>query len=836
MVDFKKRLKQPTSDKPIDPVALYDSLDRASDKGPLRPAQSHVLSEWHTRLRSKRDLIVKLHTGQGKTLIGLVMLQSRLNEGAGPALYLCPNTFLVNQTCEQAKQFGIATVQADDGLPDSFVSGKAVLVTTVQKLFNGKTRFGLGTSSHEVGTLLMDDCHACVDAIKQACSIVLKSTDEPYKQLVALFDSDLRHQGAGSYADILNGEYDALLPVPYWAWQDHVDSVTSILSASQKLDAIRFAWPLLRDRLTRCQCIVSGAGIEIVPFVPPLHLFGSYSNAKYRVFMSATVTDDSFLIKGLGLDADTILHPVIYPKEKWCGEKMILVPSLIDSALTRDKLLPHFAKANPKRRYGVVALCPSFKCAEPWAEHGAEVTSPEKINEQVQTLREAKTEKTLAIVNRYDGVDLPDDACRILILDSRPPATSLLDRYLEAVRPGSDILAQRTARTIEQGLGRSVRGEKDYCAVVLLGSDLVQAVRSPEVRKFYSSQTNTQIEIGNDIAEYAKEDIASGVDPASALAGLIKKVLDRDDGWKEFYVERMSKVPPETPNKRLLDIYAVELESEKYADMGQYDQAAKVMQTLLDGSKLSSGERGWYLQELARQTYQFSKVEAEKVQVSAHKSNMFLLRPKDGMVVKRLEVAQKRAEAISKWIARSESYAHLMVRVDAILSDLRFGVEAERFERAFDELGAMLGFSTQRPDKEWKEGPDNLWCLDVGQYLLAEAKSKVESDRDEIYKSESGQMNNACGWFANNYSGSSTSHILIHPAKKLGAGAAFNCPVQIMRSKELKALCRTVRAFAMEFSAAKLDNLSGTEIQKWVTKHGLDISSLLQNFSVPATD
>jgi replicative superfamily II helicase len=52
----------------------------------LRTAQRAILTEWHDALRSKRDLIVKLHTGQGKTLIGLLMLQSKLNEGIAPRL------------------------------------------------------------------------------------------------------------------------------------------------------------------------------------------------------------------------------------------------------------------------------------------------------------------------------------------------------------------------------------------------------------------------------------------------------------------------------------------------------------------------------------------------------------------------------------------------------------------------------------------------------------------------------------------------------------------------------------------------------------------------------
>ena len=82
--------------------------------------------------QDKRDVIVKLHTGQGKTLIGLLMLQLRLYAVKGLALYLCPDNFLIEQTCEQARQFGIATCTADPELPDEFLNSNKILVTSVQ--------------------------------------------------------------------------------------------------------------------------------------------------------------------------------------------------------------------------------------------------------------------------------------------------------------------------------------------------------------------------------------------------------------------------------------------------------------------------------------------------------------------------------------------------------------------------------------------------------------------------------------------------------------------------------------------------------------------------------
>jgi replicative superfamily II helicase len=115
MVDFRKHLAKKKVEKPVDPIVIYDQLDRSVEKGELRKAQVHILTNWFNTARDKRDVIFKLHTGQGKTLIGLLALQSKLNEGKGPALYLCPNNQLVEQTCSQARQFGVTVCRADDG-------------------------------------------------------------------------------------------------------------------------------------------------------------------------------------------------------------------------------------------------------------------------------------------------------------------------------------------------------------------------------------------------------------------------------------------------------------------------------------------------------------------------------------------------------------------------------------------------------------------------------------------------------------------------------------------------------------------------------------------------
>jgi replicative superfamily II helicase len=560
LVDFRKRLAKKDAGKRIDPIELYDTLDRASDKGELRTAQREILAEWHASHRNAKDIIIKLHTGQGKTLIGLLVLQSKLNEGKGPALYLCPNNFLIRQTFEQAKQFGITLQTADSELPSEFLDGQAILLTSVQKLFNGFSKFGIGTKSLSVGSVLMDDSHACIDAIRDAFCLRLTNEHPIFQGLLTLFAQELEEQGAGTFADIREGNGNDLLPVPYWAWEERQSDVVKLIAKHTSSNEVKFVWPLIKDGLAECECIVSSRGLEIAPYLVPLELFGSFYRASHRVFMSATVTDDSFLIRGLQLSPEVVRAPLTYSKEKWSGEKMILIPSLIDESLSRDVVVKEFAP--PKSRsYGVVALTPSFAGTKDWAKYGALVVDTNTINSAVEELRNRRFDRALVIANRYDGIDLPDDTCRILNFDSKPYTENLIDRYSEMCRTFSDATATRIARAIEQGLGRSVRGEEDYCVIIISGAELVAAVRSPDSRRHLSSQTRKQVDIGLEIASLAKEDLGNE-DPLSCLRGLISQSVKRDQGWKDFYAERMDSIEPELRESQILLTFQKELEAE----------------------------------------------------------------------------------------------------------------------------------------------------------------------------------------------------------------------------------------------------------------------------------
>lgn len=107
MANFSKYKKATISQKQTVPSKIYESLDRKSEAGPLRPTQDRILTEWYSNRRQDRDIIIKLPTGSGKTLIGLLIGLSYLNSNSGPVVYVCPNIYLMQQACADAEKFGI---------------------------------------------------------------------------------------------------------------------------------------------------------------------------------------------------------------------------------------------------------------------------------------------------------------------------------------------------------------------------------------------------------------------------------------------------------------------------------------------------------------------------------------------------------------------------------------------------------------------------------------------------------------------------------------------------------------------------------------------------------
>ncbi|ABS52530.1 DEAD/DEAH box helicase [Campylobacter hominis] len=836
MVDFKKKIALKSKSKITNPIDLYNTLDRKSIAGPLRPVQEYALDEWYNNRKDERDLIVKLHTGEGKTLIGLLMLQSALNLGEGPCIYVCPNIYLVEQVCGEAEKFGIPFCIIDNHnlIPNEFLSAEKILITHAHKIFNGKSIFGIGNNCIKAGTIVLDDSHACIDVLKNSFTITIsrENNEAIYNKILTLFSDDLIEQGEGSYLDIKAGEYDTLMMVPYWAWNSKRMELLSILSEYSLIDEIQFVWPLIKDKIIEYSCLISGNKIEITPYNVSVEQFRTFSSAKRRILMSATTQEDIFFVKGLDFSTNAVANPIKYPQSRWSGEKMLLMPSSIDEECDRDLVATQFAKLT-NAPFGVVAIVPNTKRAVYYEKIGAIFPKNNKeLFEVIDDLRKGKFSNTVVINNRYDGIDLPDESCRVLVIDSLPYLNSYFDKYEEKCCPNSEIINKKIAQKIEQGIGRAVRGEKDYCAIIVIGSDIEKFMRGVLTRKYFSSQTQKQIEIGFEVAKMAKEEILQDDTSMKQIFSLITQILNRDEGWKEYYASEMNEIEDGVLDTSIYERYAAETKLEKLFSDGEYEKASEETQKFIDKFINDDLEKGWYLEQMARYAYMYSEEKSKTLQKSAFKKNPQLLKPKEGIAYSKISfLNETRINKFKSNIGKYDSFNEFNLYINELIENLSFGIAAEKFESALKNLGEILGYVSQRPDKEIRKGPDNLWCVSNKKYVFFECKNEVDENRNAIKKSEAGQFNNHCGWFKKEYGELvDVLRIMIIPTKQLAHDADFNEEVFVMRRNGLKKLKDNLKKFVKEIRKYELDSLSDEKIQGYLNMYKLNIEDFPGNY------
>src|SRR5699024_3941289 len=146
------------------------------------------------------------------------------------------------------------------------IDGNKILITYTQKLFNGKTKFGLDNNFIECDSIILDDSHAGMDAIRNAFTINLDKDHPIYEKLRQLFENDLKEQGQGTYLEILDNKYESQLPVPYWSFYENKDEVLQLLSEYKEDKEILFTWPLIKDSLKNMQLHISGHELEFTPY------------------------------------------------------------------------------------------------------------------------------------------------------------------------------------------------------------------------------------------------------------------------------------------------------------------------------------------------------------------------------------------------------------------------------------------------------------------------------------------------------------------------------------------------------------------------------------------
>lgn len=819
MVDFSDLLDG-DEDAVIDPRDIFLTLARDKRFSFPRDIQTEVMKAWFAS-RDQRDTVIKLNVGSGKTVVGLLLLQSSLNEDKGPALYVCPDIQLTNQVIEEAKALGIEVT--DDPRDPAYASSQKICVINIYKLFNGKSVFGVGSVKLPIGTVVVDDAHACVATISDQFRITLPHTHEAYKAIVGAVATDLKQQSPSRYIDLAANDPQEAMEVPFWAWQTNQDAILGALHAEKDTSELVFSYPLLREVLPYCRCIIGGQLVEIEPICPPTDLLRSFLKAKRRIYMTATLADDSVLVTHFGAAPEKLGDPIVPNSSQSMGERMILMPQElnpdIDTAEIRALLASLAADEN------VVVIVPSKQAAEGWKDDAEQILIGDDVAVGVEKLRAGHVGLTV-LVNRYDGIDLPGDACRVLAIFDLPEVSSLREAADMGILADSTVGLRRQMQRIEQGMGRGVRSNDDYCVVLLCGPKLTSRIKSPEGRKMLTGATQAQLELSTSLAKKMH-----GTDVAG-IAVVIKQCLDRDETWVKVSRRALLKAPPE----KGLSLEPAAVATRQAFDLSRVGDHPGALQILkaLTPSLEDDDARALILVRQAEVAQHIDPVNAQKILLAAHKLNRAVLKPIAGIAYQKLAPAANQQAAAVQDIHRKRflEAADRILHVKALTDDLIFKHDtANRFEAAVNEVALLIGLGAQRPEKEYGNGPDNLWVFTSGEYFVIECKNGVTSTNG-ISKHDLGQLGQAVDWFEEKYTkAAAKTPLIIHPLRNLGPAAAMIDGARVMTEKQLAKLRKAVAEFAKSLGDGNVLN-DTSRIAQLLSAHSFTASAFLNTYTV----
>ena len=792
MSTLLSRLSRNSTAKKIEPREIFMSLPKKEKQYEYpRDVQTEVWKKWFG-IRDLKNIIIKMNTGSGKTLVGLLILQSSLNERKGPAVYVVPDKYLVNQVITVANALGIKAT--DDREDFSYSNNKSILVMPIQSLINGRSVFGMRTQNNfPLKTVLIDDVHVCLDTIQSQFTIKIPKENRAYQALIDVFSDEWKNYNEKEYIDIIDLEDPVKRAlIPFWMWQNKHSDIYRILAEynKNKCPEIYFPFPLLEYNLQTCQCIITPKTIEITPSGIDISKIKKFEEADRRIFMSATLPDDSVFVSNLGLnksDIETIITP---DNTNDLGDRLILFPKHLNSSINDDTIKDKINTIT--KDFNVVVIVPSCERAKYWDPSGENTATKENIEIVINDLK-SKHMGLVVFVNRYDGIDLPDDACRMLVIDGLPPLKSEYDKYINSIDASSNILLRQQLQRIEQGMGRGVRSNSDSCCIILMGNDLTNVLVRNQGIDFFSEATREQYSLSMELWNLLKEDIENPT--IDEIFGLANYSLQRDTEWIQMSKDRLSSIEYSTePN-----IDNVSLALRKAFDYSLTLQWQKAVDTINEIANVedNSCTKGYLLQLKAMYLNFLDKSQAQETLLSAHKFNTGLLMPIQGIQYTKSIKKIEQSNAIKKYIdSITDDCNDFIIHVDTILANLIFGPDTEEFEQAMQNLGLLLGFQSTRPEKETKRlGPDNLWAIGNQTYLLIECKSKA--DNSTLSRDYCNQLGGSVRWFSDEYGKDCKCiPILIHVSTVIDESATAVENMRVINEKKLEILKEQVKNFA----------------------------------------
>ncbi|MGY6644782.1 MAG: DEAD/DEAH box helicase family protein [Salinarimonas sp.] len=779
--DFGKLSRPQEKVKSVDPIKIFratPSLQKTPND--LWRSQSTALEEWF-EAKEENDVLISLNTGAGKSIVGLLIAQSLVNQGYERVLYVCSTNDLVVQTAREANErLGLSFTLRQRGKFSNnlFETGKGFCITTYQALLNGKTKFKGDLAPNAI---IFDDAHVSEKMIRDAFTITINKGDANgvYESLARLFEPHFDAIGRlEAFKNILSGQSaHRILAIPPGAIVTLSDQISEVFRLNNLYNTdTAFSLLNLEDKIKYCVAYISQNRIEICPnFLPSKSLTVFKDKNIKRIYLSATLNSMVDFCRAFGRLPTRKIEP---ESDAGNGERAFIEIQQDKFTLNGQNINDASAVAYLARQHKLLIATPSYNIASKYKSI-KQPPSVENFTSELDDFRQADR-GVFSLVSRVDGIDLPHNVCRVMLVDGLPTGFSLHEIYQHEHLNMRNSLASKYANRITQLFGRINRGRKDYSVIYLLDKRLQNWLSRDRNLALLPELLQKQILLGRSVVQQFK---ISSVEAASELAlKILRDDPERDAQWLEFYQNSISgmeleasEVERATENEDLLVSSALaEADYAKALWEGDPAGARQALAAYVDKIVVADRHLAGSYNIAVGQTFELDNdKESAAKQYSVARTRIlgFLCLPSPST-----KISHGKSEA-----PKNEAHGHLL-RI--FVNDVRLendniaklyyptkpigsSSSSNQKEEAIRSLGEMIGFFSSRPDHELEIGPDVLWiCNDSNKCIQFELKTDKLAD-NLLNKDDIGQGYNHIRYVVNNYSNLENLG-LIYVAKSAG--------------------------------------------------------------------
>jgi hypothetical protein len=724
-----------------DPETLFRDLrGRSSEIRHLWSHQADLLRAYYRQFQKAKDVAIELPTGTGKTLVGLLIAEFRRQSFNERVAYLCPTRQLAWQVGAQASKYGIRAhvfvgKQRDypPGNFSDYQSSKVLAITTYSAVFNSYPRIC------DAQSLILDDAHASENYIASMWSVEIPRVDSEdlYRSVVNLLREGLP---PSFYADLTrnsgSGERETRLIelVPGQHVRSHASGLLDLLDNGLEAETPAwYAWEVIKEHISACGVFLSWDSILIRPFIPPALTHKPFTQANQRVYMSATLGAGGELERITGVK--TIQRLPIPPgwDKRGTGRRLFLVPQVAMS--DRDALQVVLLAARDFQR--TLVLTPTQYEASDFRGHltsiGLTVLGAGDIEDSIEPF--ATKVGAALVLSRYDGLDLPDEACRLLVIGGLPSGTNLQEKFLWSRIAAFSLLRDRVLTRFTQGVGRCTRSDNDYAVVFVWGRALVDFILKQDNRRILHPELQAELQFA--IENCRDKNVEDFKDLWSAF-------VEHGEDWEVaeeaiIHLRDQSSRHPDPVSDRLCSTVSDEV-SYLYSMWNRdYESAlehARKVADSLEGDE-TKGYRGWWYYLSAEAAMAFHDTNGDESLVETARDCLKragkccpviswfarLARAARGEP-ESPEGDEVTARAIENMRAKLTEWGTVGTlferKVAQAIKDLQ-ATDHKQFHQGLKVLGEMLGFRSEIPNDDGD--PDCLWSIGSELYVVHEAKS-----------------------------------------------------------------------------------------------------------------